>query len=84
MNWHITKCPLENIRAFYSVTSLFPTWNGLKEKMDFQQTDKMVGYKNWTMSYIWRWGKRLMTSFKDKLNSMGDYFSEEELEATQL
>lgn len=49
------------------------------ENVDFDRTDNFFGYSSWTLSYVWSWGKTLMSSFREKMERVYDYFSEDEL-----
>lgn len=50
------------------------------EETDFWNTEKPVPYRPWALQYIWRWGKRLMTSFKERMKRFCEYFTEDELD----
>jgi hypothetical protein len=49
------------------------------EDIDFERTEKGFAYRDWTLNYIRRWGKRLVTTFKKKLRQVDEYFSPYEL-----
>jgi hypothetical protein len=52
------------------------------ENVDFQTTSKPFGYMCWTLRYIGQRGKKLMSSFRDRIRRVYDYyyFTEEELQ----
>ena len=50
------------------------------ENTDFIQTDKLLGYRNWTLDYIRHFGKKLITSFKSGFKKLRKHFTEEELD----
>jgi hypothetical protein len=54
------------------------------EYADFERMDNGFAYRDWTLNYIRRWGRRLMTSFKKKLRQVHEYFSPWELSAMGL
>lgn len=56
-----------------------PSWKVEAEACVFTG-DTPGPYRPWTASYIWRWGKRLMTGFRDRIRKVYDYFTEEELD----
>lgn len=54
------------------------------ENVDFHRTDRLFGYRDWTLSYIWHWGKKLMSSFRDRLKKAYEYFTPWELEELEV
>ena len=54
------------------------------EDVDFERMDNGFAYRDWTLNYVRRWGKRLMTSFKKKLRQVHEYYSPYELSVMGL
>jgi len=54
------------------------------ENTDFGATNKFFGYRDWTLDYVGKVGKRLFSSFKKKLRAVGDYFRPSELSVMGL
>lgn len=45
------------------------------ENTDFERTDKSFAYRPWTLTYIWNWGRNLMTSFRNRVQQYYEWFT---------
>ena len=54
------------------------------ENTDFGATNKFFGYRDWTLNYIRNWGKNLVSTFKNKLRQVNEYFTPYELSVMGL